>query len=101
MVSDAAGRPAAIFGLVQGDTLHMTTPFFLVTQQGKVSSVDIGNRPQIGLGVNGSLLLLADEGTGAAPLVLDLRNGRVVFRSNGFHATWVPIRSNRRDKSRQ
>ncbi len=83
--------PSIMFRTVMGDQLHMAPPVLLVAaKRGSVQALDISDRKQLGLGVDHSLLLLADEMTGASPTVIGLFTGTVQFQAGGRSATWVP-----------
>lgn len=89
-----ARQPAVIFGTATGDQLHMTPPVFVVGVDGHAAQVSaVTGRQQLGLAVKQTQLLLADEATGAGPVVVELATGELRFRADGWGATWVPEKS--------
>lgn len=83
--------PSIMFRTVMGDQLHMAPPVLLLApDDGSIQPLEMQGRKQLGLGIEHSLLLLADETTGARPMVADLKRGTVQFQAEGWGATWVP-----------
>jgi hypothetical protein len=93
--------PSIMFRTVMGDQLHMAPPVLLVAPRtGSVRALEIPDRRQLGMGVDHPLLLLAEETTGAHPIVVELTTGNVQFQTDGWGAMWVP-RSRRTNDSRR
>lgn len=86
------GLRPIVFGTVMGDTLHTTPPVLLASPDLRSATpIATGERSQIGLGVAGGLLLVADEWSGARPVVVDLRSGSIRLRVDDARgAVWVP-----------
>ena len=88
---NAGQRPALLFGTVMGDAVHITGPVLLVPPgERAIVALPTAGRRQLGLGFERSLVLLADEYTGATPVVIDMTSGAQRFRAEGFGATWMP-----------
>lgn len=87
-----SGGAALLFGTVMGDTLHITAPILLVEGDAKAPSLlKIGQRGQLGLGVHAGWLLIADESSGARPIVVDMQRRAIRFQpKQAFDAVWVP-----------
>ncbi|MEO8751096.1 MAG: hypothetical protein ABI624_00295 [Casimicrobiaceae bacterium] len=90
--------PTIVFGTVMGDQLHMTPPVLLTSgTPGAAVALPVGERSQIGLGIDQGLLLVADEGTGDRPIVFDLATGQTRFAAaDGRSSTWMPLLAPRR-----
>jgi hypothetical protein len=80
-----------LFGVTEGDQLHMTPPMLLIQPDQSMTTLPVDGRKQLGLAVSQSLLLIADEWTGARPQVINLETGAVQFSANGWGAVWVPL----------
>ncbi|MBJ7309722.1 hypothetical protein ACFOLJ_11005 [Rugamonas sp. CCM 8940] len=94
ILQGGARRPAVIFATTTGDQLHMTPPVFVLGVDGRAAQVPaVAGRRQLGLAIRQTQLLLADEATGAGPVVVELATGELRFRADGWGATWVPERS--------
>ena len=89
-------KASLLFGLAEGDIshdiVHMSPPVMLLSSDPKREALlPIGQRKQIGIGVSGFYLLVADEWDGSQPIVFDLRNGKSLLRAEaGLDAVWVP-----------
>jgi hypothetical protein len=81
-----------LFGVTEGDQLHMTPPLLVMQQDQSIQALPVEERRQLGLAVRQSLLLIADEWTGAGPQVINLETGAVQFSADGWGAVWVPSR---------
>lgn len=70
-------QPALLFGTVMGDEVHITGPVLFVPAGEKaIVALPTEGRRQLGLGFAKSLVLLADEYTGATPIVIEWGQAR-------------------------
>jgi len=80
-----------LFGVTEGDQPHMTPPVLVVQpDQQSITALPVADRRQLGMAARQSLLLIADERTGAHPQVVDLQTGAVQFSADGWGAVWIP-----------
>jgi hypothetical protein len=79
-----------LFGVTEGDQLHMTPPVLLVQPDQSMQALPVEGRGQLGLAIRQSLLLIADEWTGSRPQVINLDTGALQFSADGWGAVWVP-----------
>jgi hypothetical protein len=86
------GLRSILFGTIFGDELHMAPPVIILSDDEKSGvSLPVGKLDQLALGVEAGLLLVSEEGTGAHPVVVDLRTGQVRFNAPAAtSAMWVP-----------
>ena len=86
------GGASVLFGIVMGDELHITAPVLLANSGAEGASLlQVGQRGQMGLGVQGGFLLVADELSGSRPIVVDLKLGAVRLQpKNATGAVWLP-----------
>lgn len=91
MLPANSARAAVLFDTASGDQLHMVAPVFLIAADGRATLVARKHeRKQLGLAIEQGYLLLADELTGARPVVIELRTGVVRFQPEGWGAVWLP-----------
>lgn len=89
-------KTSLLFGLAEGDIshdiVHMAPPVMLLSSDlNREELLPIGQRKQIGIGVSGFYLLVADEWDGSQPMVFDLRSGKSLLQAKaGLDAVWVP-----------
>lgn len=95
-ISFKQANAAIIFDTIFGDTLHAVLPLlFCKNKCMQQSSLDISNIPenaQVRLSVAYPFLLVVDSNdvtTGNNPNVIDLRTGKIVYKSSGFGAMWM------------
>jgi hypothetical protein len=87
------GLHSILFGIVEGDQLHAAPPIFIVGAEASAPTLELplNDSGQYGLGVNDRYLLVAEEGSGAHPIVIDLRSGHLLLNvPNGAFAMWMP-----------
>jgi hypothetical protein len=66
-----------------GDELHITAAVLLVKPGAEdVPLVQMGQRGNLGLGVHGNLMLIADELRGPRPIVVDIERATARFQPN-------------------
>jgi len=91
MLSASSPHTAVLFETSSGDQLHMVPPVLVIAAAGVARLVLPGHeRKQLGLAIEQSHLLVADELTGSRPIVVDLRTGKVQFHADGWEAVWRP-----------
>jgi hypothetical protein len=98
-VDQLASMPGApqstlLFRTITGERRHMAGPVLLLRNTerrgGQLVVLPTEGRAQLGLAVDRSLLLIADEMSGDRPLVAELNTGEVLLQVDGSGATWVP-----------
>jgi hypothetical protein len=89
------GLRSVLFGTVSGDALDMAPPVIILSPDEKSGqNLPLGNFEQLSMGVAAGLLLVTDLGTGAYPVVVDLKTGKVRFSApEATSAVWVPTPS--------
>ena len=85
-----------IYRVVVGDTGHAAGPVVLQDAAGQEVARFFDRRRQVILAQRGALVLIAEEYTGADPVIVDLETGRVVWQSTGKGAVWWPSDGRRR-----
>jgi hypothetical protein len=86
---------SVLFATVAGDQLHAAAPILVVGAEASAPALDLplGRAGQYGLGVEEGRLLVAEERSGAHPIVVDLHSARLLLDvAKGELATWVPAR---------
>jgi hypothetical protein len=89
------GLRSVLFGTYFGDTVHAAPPVIILSPDEKSGqNLPLGDFNQLSMAVSAGLLLVTDERTGAHPVVVDLKTGRVRFSApEATSAVWVPTPS--------
>lgn len=89
-----APQSTLLFRTVAGERRHMAGPVLLLRHTERRGDqlvvLPTQGRAQLGLAVDRSLLLIADEMSGDRPLVAQLNTGQVLLQVDGSGAVWVP-----------
>jgi hypothetical protein len=89
-----AQQSTLLFRTVAGERRHMAGPVLLlkhsIRRGRQLVVLPTEGRAQLGLAVDRSLLLIADEMSGDRPLVAELDTGGVLLQVDGSGAVWVP-----------
>lgn len=82
-----------VSGVTTGDTPHFTAPAHLVRRSDRAvirPALPVG--PQLQVGLNGTLALVATEYAGGDARVVDLNSGKILHSARGSTAAvWVPV----------
>lgn len=87
----ADGVGGVVFALAFGDSWHAFAPLYFLAESGAdLQQMDLNSLHQVMLSQKGRYLLVAEEYSGANPHIVDLTDGKTIFREGATRAIWLP-----------